>query len=134
MPSGPPQYSSTVLAKGGASLGLHPFLVPMAINSKAYDGRPACTNCGFCVGYGCPIMARIGGLAPLRQALLKGAELRPGSTAIKVQTKGSKATGVIWVDTSGRSHTERADLVVMAMNAIETPRLALLSELPDPHG
>ena len=134
MPSGPPQYSSTVLSKGAASLGLHPFLVPMAINSEPYDGRPACNNCGFCVGYGCPIMARVGGLAPLRRALLAGAELRPQSTVVKVTTHGSRATGVTWVDASGQTHSEQADLVVMAMNAIETPRLALLSALPDPHG
>jgi choline dehydrogenase-like flavoprotein len=133
MPGGPPQYSSTVVAKGASSLGLHPFLVPMAINSEPYDGRPACTNCGFCSGYGCPIMARVGGLAPLRHALLDGAELRTESTAIKVTISGSKATGVTWVDASGHTHTERGDLVVLAMNAIETPRLALLSELPDPH-
>ena len=133
MPGGPPQYSSTVVAKGATSLGLHPFLVPMAINSVPYDGRPACANCGFCVGYGCPIMARIGALAPLRRALLAGAELRPESNVVKVTISGSKATGVSWVDASGNAHTEHADLVVMAMNAIETPRLALLSEFPDPH-
>jgi gluconate 2-dehydrogenase alpha chain len=133
MPSGPPQYSSMVVAKGASSLGLHPFLVPMAINSRHYDGRPACANCGFCSGYGCPIMARVGALAPLRHALLAGAELRTESTVVKVNTRGSRATGVTWVDNSGRHHTEGGDLVVMAMNAIETPRLALLSELPDPH-
>ena len=133
MPGGPPQYSSTVVANGATSLGLHPFLVPMAINSRPYDGRPACTNCGFCVGYGCPIMARVGGLAPLRHALLEGAELRTESTVVNVRTSGSRATGVTWVDTSGQAHSEGADLVVLAMNAIETPRLALLSELRDPH-
>ncbi len=133
MPAGPPQYSSMVVAKGAQSLGLHPFLVPMAINSEPYDGRPACTNCGFCVGYGCPTMARVGGLAPLRHALLAGAELRTQSTVVEVTIHGTKATGVTWVDTSGQSHNERGDLVVMALNAIETPRLALLSRFPDPH-
>ena len=44
MAGGPPQYSSTVVARGATSLGLHPFLVPMAINSVPYDGRPACVN------------------------------------------------------------------------------------------
>jgi choline dehydrogenase-like flavoprotein len=133
MPAGPPMYSSTVVANGASSLGLHPFVVPMAINSEPYDGRPACANCGFCVGYGCPIMARVGGLAPLRHALLEGAELRAESNVTKVNISGSKATGVTWVDASGTTHAEQGDLVVMAMNAIETPRLALLSELPDPH-
>jgi choline dehydrogenase-like flavoprotein len=79
-------------------------------------------------------MARIGGLAPLRRALLSGAELRSEATAVRVETSGTRATGVTWLDAAGRRHTERADLVVMAMNAIETPRLALLSEFPDPYG
>src|SRR5215207_8653647 len=34
-------------------LGLHPFNVPAGVNSVPYDGRPACTYCGFCSGYGC---------------------------------------------------------------------------------
>ncbi|MGO9455434.1 MAG: GMC oxidoreductase [Acidimicrobiales bacterium] len=132
MPTGPPQYSSTRVAEGGTALGLHPFLVPMAINSRPYAGRPACNNCGFCVGYGCPIMARVGALAPLRQALLHGAELRVESTVVKITTRGRRATGVTWLDSQGAPLSERADLVVLAMNAIETPRLALLSGLPDP--
>ena len=101
MPSGPPQYSSSLVAKGGEALGLHPFLVPMAINSRPYAGRPACNNCGFCVGYGCPIMARVGALAPLRQALLHGAELRVESTVVKVTTRRRRATGVTWLDSQG---------------------------------
>jgi choline dehydrogenase-like flavoprotein len=133
MPAGPPQYSSLLAAKGCSALGLHPFLVPMAINSEPYDGRPACNNCGFCSGYGCPIMARVGGLAPLRRALLAGAELRPESNVIAITFSGTTVTGVVWVDSSGHRHNESADLIVLATNAIESPRLALLSGLPDPN-
>jgi gluconate 2-dehydrogenase alpha chain len=106
----------------------------MAINSQPYDGRPACNNCGFCSHYGCPIHARIGGLAPLRRALLAGAELRAEAFVARIERNGSKATGVTWVDNAGKEHTEKADLVVIAANAIESARLALLSELPDPQG
>jgi gluconate 2-dehydrogenase alpha chain len=106
----------------------------MAINSVPYDGRPACNNCGFCSHYGCPIHARIGALAPLRRALIAGAELRPESFVSRVNRDGTRATGVTWVDYAGQSHTEAADLVVIAANAIESSRLVKLSELPDPHG
>jgi gluconate 2-dehydrogenase alpha chain len=134
MPFGPPQYSSLLEAAGATAVGLHPFPVPMAINSVPYDGRPACNNCGFCSHYGCPIHARVGGLAPLRRALLAGAELRPEAFVARILRNGSKATGVRWVDSAGTEHTEKADLIVVAANAIESARLALLSELPDPNG
>ena len=62
MAAGPPQYSSHLVAEGCSRVGLHPFIAPMAINSRSYDGRPACNNCGFCSGYGCPIQARVGAL------------------------------------------------------------------------
>lgn len=134
MPPGPPQYSSLLEAAGASAIGLHPFPVPMAINSVPYDGRPACNNCGFCSQFGCPIHARIGGLAPLRRALLAGAELRAEAFVARIERSGSRATGVTWIDSAGTSHTEKADVVVLAANAIESARLALLSELPDPQG
>ena len=105
----------------------------MAINSVPYDGRPACNNCGFCSGYGCTIMAKVGALAPLRRALLSGAELRDQAEVLTITHSGNKATGVEWVDAQGHHHREAADLVVLAASGIESARLALLSDLPDPH-
>ena len=47
--------------------------------ASPYDGRPACNNCGFCGGYGCPIHAKGDPVASLRRALRTGrCELRPG--------------------------------------------------------
>ena len=134
MPPGPAQYSSLVVAKGCERIGLHPFPAAMAINSRAYDGRPVCNNCGFCSDYGCPIVARIGALAPLRRALLAGAELSDRSWVVSIEWSGRRATGVSVMDESGRRHSLSADLVVVGANPIETVRLALLSRLPDPHG
>jgi len=133
MPPGPPQYSSLVVAGGCTKVGLHPFPAAMAITSQEYDGRPACNNCGFCSGYGCPIQARIGALAPLRRALLSGAELMDSCNVIRVETNGGRATGVTFIDVSGERHTMAADQVVIGGNGIESSRLALLSSLPDPH-
>ena len=132
MPAGPPMYSSLLAAKGCEAMGLHPFLVPMAINSEPHDGRPACNNCGFCAGYGCPIMARVGSLAPLREALLAGAEIRPESNVVAINFSGTKVAGIEWIDSAGARHVESGDLIVLAANAIESPRLALMSALPDP--
>jgi len=133
MPAGPPQYSSRVVSEGCRRVGLHPFVAPMAINSREYQGRPACDNCGFCSGYGCPTLARVGALAPLREALRSGAELRDRAMVVKVETDGRRATGVSWLDDHNKLHSQSGDIVVLAANAIETVRLALLSSLPDPY-
>jgi gluconate 2-dehydrogenase alpha chain len=69
----------------------------------------------------------------LRHALKAGAELRDSSTVVRIETSGTKATAVTWIDVAGRRHTEEADQVVIGGNSIETVRLALLSSLPDPH-
>jgi gluconate 2-dehydrogenase alpha chain len=136
MPAGPPQLASLLAAAGCEEVEpeLRPFPVPMAINSVAYDGRPACNNCGQCSHHGCPIVARTGALAPLRRAVRAGAEVRARSWVVKVEVAGRRATGVTWLDASGETQRETGDLVVLACLAIETVRLTLLSDLPDPHG
>jgi gluconate 2-dehydrogenase alpha chain len=135
MPPGPAQYGSARYAQAAATLGLHPFPTPMAINSEPYDGRPACVNCGFCSGHGCPIQARVGALAPLRRALLTGrVDLRPDTFVAKVDLDGRRATGVTTIDLDGVVGHVPADFVVLAPSAIESSRLALLSGFPDPSG
>jgi choline dehydrogenase-like flavoprotein len=135
MPPGAQQRSSALVAQGAKRLGLHPYPFPMAINSVQHDSRPACNNCGFCSGYGCPISARVGALAPLRRALRTGrVHLRPETTVTKVEHTGQRATGVSYLDPQGNAGGESADLVVLAASAIESARLALLSNLPDVSG
>jgi choline dehydrogenase-like flavoprotein len=135
MPPGPPAYVERLIAAGARTLGLHAFPAPSAINSVAYRGRPACNNCGQCGGYGCPIHARVGALAPLREAVRTGrVDVRADTMAYRVERQGRRVTGVSFYDPTGRSHTESADAVVLAGSSIETVRLALLSRLPDPHG
>jgi choline dehydrogenase-like flavoprotein len=134
MPPGPGQYSSLRYAAAAELLGWHPTPTPMAINSQIYDGRPACNNCGFCSGYGCPIHARVGALAPLRRAMQTGrVEVRADTFVAKVDVEGRRATGVTTVDLDGTVAHLPADFVVLAASAIESSRLALLSGFPDPH-
>jgi len=142
MPPGPQQRSSTVIAAGAAAIGLHPYPFPMAINSQPYNGQHACNNCGFCGGYGCPVVARPAALIPLRLALRTGrVTLIPETMVSRVALNGSgaarRATGVSWVRMTSRGPVtgmESADVVIMAASAIETVRLALLSEFPDRSG
>ena len=48
-------------------LSLKPVCTPRAINSRPYAGRPGCSYCDFCAGYGCPTGAR-GGPAEAHRA------------------------------------------------------------------
>jgi choline dehydrogenase-like flavoprotein len=142
MPPGPQQRSSMVVAAGATAIGMHPFAYPMAINSVPYNDQHVCNDCGFCSGYGCPVVARPAALMPLRAALRTGrVSLVPETMVTSVRLAGSgaaaRATGVRWVRmTPGGPVTgaESADVVVLAASAIETVRLALLSEFPDVSG
>ena len=139
MPPGPQMRSSTVIAQGAVAAGLHPFPFPMAANSvSGHNGQHACNNCGFCSSFGCPVVARPSALVPLRQALRTGrVELRPETMVTKVNLSGTRATGVSWITMTDRgpaTGTETADVIVMAASAIETVRLALLSDFPDRSG
>jgi gluconate 2-dehydrogenase alpha chain len=142
MPPGPQMRSSIAVAAGATALGLHPYPFPMAANSRGYNDQHACNNCGFCSNFGCPVVARPSALIPLRHALRTGrVTLVPETMVTKVllTTSGAtgRATGVRWIRMTERgplTGTENADIVVMAASAIETVRLALLSEFPDRSG
>jgi len=143
MPPGPQMRASLAVAAGATAVGLHPFPFPMAANSASgYNGQHACNNCGFCSSFGCPVVARPSALIPLRQALRTGkVRLVPETMVTRVLLTGSgaaqRATGVRWIKMTGQgtvTGTENADCVVLAASAIETVRLALLSEFPDRSG
>ncbi|MBA2283165.1 MAG: hypothetical protein H0W25_18300, partial [Acidimicrobiia bacterium] len=55
MPAGADMPMAVVSAAAAARAGLHPYRAPTGANSVPYDGRPACVDCGFCGGYGCPV-------------------------------------------------------------------------------
>jgi choline dehydrogenase-like flavoprotein len=134
MPPNPPMLGGLRLASGAATLGYHAYPFPMAINSRGFDGRPACNSCGFCSGYGCPIVARGGAAVSfLHPALRAGAMLRTRCFVCRVDLApgGRAATGVSYIDEQGRHHHERADLIILALSPIETARLSLLSATAD---
>ena len=88
-------------ADGGGVLGRRrarragtPTGRPTGANSVPYDGRPACVDCGFCGGYGCPVHAKGDPIAALQRALRSGrCELRPESyvTEILLDARGRRA-------------------------------------------
>lgn len=130
MPAGHPSKAGLLLSDGARALGLHPHPMPMAINSVFYGNRPACVNCGFCA-LGCPVNAKGStAVTVVREALLSGnCTLIPEScvTEVLVEPSGTRASGVAYIDAKGTKQTLTATEIVLAANAIETPRLLLAS-------
>ncbi|MEJ7585860.1 MAG: GMC family oxidoreductase [Acidimicrobiales bacterium] len=137
MPPGPDMFGATLSMAAADRAGLHPYRAPTGANSHPYDGRPACTNCGFCGFYGCPIEAKGDPVALLRAALRTGrCEIRPESyvTDVTLDPSGRRATGVRYLDRDRRQREVRADHVVLAAGAFETPRLLLRQGIANSSG
>ena len=112
-------------------LGYRVHAFPEAINSVPYDGRPPCHNCGYCAGYGCPVNARGGAAVSfLRRALLAGAKLVTRAMVTKIATApNGRATHVEYLSGPTLAPARApADVVILAASAVESARIALLSD------
>jgi len=102
----------------------------MAINSEPRDGRAACRQLGFCF-QGCRMGAKWSTLyVDVPQAIATDrCELRTQAQAARIthNAKG-RVDGVEYHDKNGRLQRQKARVVCVAGNSIETPRLLLLSE------
>lgn len=126
-----PEKSSGALFKIAAKkLGLTVVPGPLAIITRGYMGRPACTNCGACSGYGCHVRARSSSavtMLPIAVATGK-CEIRPFSYVREITVDGrGRATGATYFDKDKREVTQRAKAVILSANASESARLLLLS-------
>ncbi|TGQ72771.1 MAG: GMC family oxidoreductase [Mesorhizobium sp.] len=109
----------------------------MAINSVQRDDRNSCQQTGFCF-QGCKWGAK---WSTLYTEIPKGEatghlEVRPNSMVIKINHDASgKVTGVVYADKDGKLLEQKARIVAVAGNSIESPRLLLNSESSKfPHG
>lgn len=100
-----------------------------AINSSPRNGRTRCFQLGFC-GQGCKYGAKWSTLySEIPNAESTGRlDLRSGCTALRIEhdAKG-RVTGVLYAGPDGTQHLQKAALVAVAGNAVETPRLLLNS-------
>jgi choline dehydrogenase-like flavoprotein len=109
----------------------------MAINTRPGDGRGFCIQQGFCV-QGCKTGAKWSTLyTEIPRAEATGnLDLRSGCMATRIEHgDDGRVTGVVYRDSEGHEQRQKARVVCVAGNAIETPRLLLLSESAKfPHG
>jgi choline dehydrogenase-like flavoprotein len=135
MPPLSPNAAQPVLERGARALGMATDSVPLLINSVPRGGRPACVQCGTCVGFACQADAKNGTDNTLitRAIASGGCQLLPGAVAQRLITEtGGAVVGVALAGETWR-HTVRARHVVLAAGAIETARLLLASQVGTAH-
>jgi gluconate 2-dehydrogenase alpha chain len=124
--------SGVLFDAAARKLGYHPFSSPRAILSRGYQGRPACTYCGYCQAFGCHVGAKSSILVTkLPEADATGNfELITGAMCYRVNSDGRRVTGVAYYGPDGSDNTIEADLVVLAPFIYDNTRLLLLSRTP----
>ena len=129
-PPHPFNLASRVLKRGADKLGLHLVREPLAIPTKDWNGRPACINAGTC-RLGCKISAK----SSIDVTYIPKAErtnkvhVRSECMARTITTsRDGRARSVIYFDPDGQEKEIFARVIVVAGNAVETPRLLLLSK------
>ncbi|MEO6950656.1 MAG: GMC family oxidoreductase [Polyangia bacterium] len=118
--------SGHACAEGARKLGWHPFPMPSVANPAR--GRAACVRCGLCTAFLCTVDARWSARPQLLAAATAGTlSLVLGATVTRVLMQGGRATGVEYATKDGALHAIHARTVVLAANAVQTPRLLLQS-------
>ena len=123
--------SSLIFDAAAKNLGYHPFSPPHAILSKAYNGRPGCTYCGFCQAFGCHIGAKSSTLVTkLPEADASGNfKLVTGAMCHRVNSDNcGRATGVSYYGPDGSDNTIEAEIVILSTFIYDNTRLLLLSK------
>lgn len=121
---------SKLAGEAMSKLGYHPYPVPAAITSQPYRGRPACSYCGFCAGYGCWNNSKSSTLVTaIAEAEKTGKlDLRPNCRVTRILSNGAgKASGVEYLDAAGQTVIQPAGVVILSAYIFENVRLLLLS-------
>lgn len=140
----PPVASSPareVLRRGAQKLGWHTQPVPLLINTAPYNGRAACVQCSYCVGFACPSDAKTSTQnTMIPRALATGlCDLVTGAAAARIETdpRGHVIGLSYFTEENGMAerHEVRAKSVIVSGGAVESARLLLNSASEKhPHG
>ena len=124
----PPSYLDTVMGKALEDSPYHVRSTPQARNSEFRDQRMACCGSSSCIPV-CPVQAKYDATVHVGKAVAAGAVLLERSTAVQLDVGEDGQISAVrfrrWDNSEG---VFTARVVVLACNAIETPRLLLASK------
>jgi choline dehydrogenase-like flavoprotein len=131
LPALPIGAGALKVARAHDRLGWHWWPAPNAVLSAPYQGRNPCAQYGSCM-QGCPEGAKASTDVTHWPAAIKaGARLRTGARVSRILVdKSGLAMGAEFVDPDGNWDTVRADVVILAANAVGTARILLNSASP----
>lgn len=131
LPPMPVKSSGVLFERGAKKLGLHPFPAPVAILSHPYRGRGGCAHCGMCELFGCEMKAKSSTLVTVIPIAEKTGrcEIRPNSYVRKIESdEQGRVTGAVYFDAQKREIFQRAKVVVLCANGVESAKLLLMSK------
>ena len=135
-------YLPALFAEGARKLGYKPFPLPSANLSQAYTNPLGvtlgpCTFCGACQNFGCANYSKASPQTTIFPVLFTkpNFEVRTHSEVLRILLNSTRkrATGVVYVDSSGQSYEQPADLVIVGAFMLENVRLMLLSGIGKPY-
>ncbi len=135
-PSGPlgPTKFGEKFYEGCRNLGINAHPLPMShLTERNELGRKAVNRTSFWNQYGDPTETRSSvATTYIPDALATGNfEVRADSFVKEVTVdRNGKATGVIYIAPDGSEHEQKAQVVILALGAIESSRLMLMSKSP----
>lgn len=141
LPQFPRTTSGELFAQTAGKMGYSPFPVPVGNASQDYTNPynlkvNECRVCNHCSGFACTYNAKSSSTSTVLPAALnnKNFELRNDAYVTRVNTSddGKRATGVTYINSSGREIFQPAELVILAAYAYNNARLLLLSGIGEP--
>jgi gluconate 2-dehydrogenase alpha chain len=137
-----PSYSNVKFREATARLGYHPFVQPAANLSQVYtnpDGvtMGACVYCGFCDRFGCEAYAKPSALITVIPVAQRTGnfDLRThcNVTRINLDSSGTRAESVTYVDVQGREFEQPADIICLTSYVLNNCKLMLVSGIGEPY-
>ena len=135
-------FGHTLWAKAAQELGYKPFPQPSGNMSQAYVNplgvrMGPCTYCGFCEWFGCGNYSKASPQTTILPVLIRKSNFsaRDNCEVMRINTdsSGKRATGVTFVDTSGKEWEQPADLVILAAYSIFNVQMLLHSKIGTPY-
>lgn len=129
MPAVPLSSGDLLFKQAAASLGYDLITTPQARNTvQGYQNRAICCGNATCY-YICPVHAKYDATYHLKLAVQNGAQIIDNATAHQVEVDADgNISGVTYRTPDKVDHLITARIYVVAGNAIETPKLLLMSK------